>query len=64
MTGQAGFIGNNKSVKRVGDFGGRIWQFCVYKKFGHLENMLMGGMSKSSEDELIIEAAAHAHDAS
>ena len=62
MMVQVGPIVKNTGATRVGEFGGRLCYSCVYTKFGHLENMLMGGMSKSLVDEFSIESAAHDHD--
>ena len=42
---------------------GRLWQSCVYSKFGHLNNTLMVYMYKALVEKLYIEAADHAHDA-
>ena len=62
MIGKAGSLGNIIGMKRVGEFKYRIWQSCVYPKFGHLENMLMGVIAKPLVEELSIKAAAYAHD--
>ena len=61
MMGQAGSLGNNTGVTRMGEFGDIIWDSYLYPKFGHLDNTLMGGMAKALVDELIIKSAAHAH---
>ena len=62
ITGQVGSLGNNTGATRVGEFGDRLWQSCVYTKFGHMQNTMMGFMAKVLVDELIIEAEAHGHD--
>ena len=62
MTGKAGSLGNYTGATRVGSFGGRLWYSCVYPKFDHLMNTLIGGMAKVLVNKLSIEAAAHSCD--
>ena len=63
MAVQEGFLGNNTGVTGMGDFGDMLSESCVYPKFGHMENMMMGGMEKLLVDEFISESVDHDHDA-
>ena len=45
MTGQVGSLGNDIGETRVGEFGDRLFNCCVYPKSGHLENTLIRGMA-------------------
>ena len=64
MEGQSAPLGNNAGVTRMVEFGDRIWEYCIYYKFGHLDNMSMGSMAKELVDEFSIEYAANTHDVS
>ena len=62
ITVQARYLGDNIGAKRVGELGNILLLSCVYHKFGHLENTLIGGMAKVLVDELSIEYADHSYD--
>ena len=62
MTGKSGSLGNNTGIPRVEEFGDIIFYSYIHLKFGHLENMMMGGTDKALVDKSSIEAAAHSHD--
>ena len=61
--GQSGSFGNNAVVTRVGEFGDKLWESCVYPNFCHLDHTLMGYMEKALVDELSIDYMARAQDA-
>ena len=44
--GPRGIPWNNTCLTRMGEFGDTLWESCIYPKFGHLENTLIGGMAK------------------
>ena len=62
MMEQAGSFGNITGATRLREFGGILWESCVYRKFGHLENKFMIDMVKGLVDGLRIASMAHAHD--
>ena len=61
MAEKEGYLGNNIVSTRVRNFGGRLWQSCVYSKFGYFNNIIMVSMAKRFLDKLSIWDAAYAH---